>query len=162
MKSLSHKEFGKCRHIKLTIKNPDINKIDKIFYSYIIEYNKKSGYYLIKCDFKLIFNNSEFSPHITSNLSDNTTMISWSKVLENVLDDFKNKGYSFEHIAEMNIITIANKLDMSNAFYNKHNMHAIEWKINPIINKNKNLIDKLDRSKCHPPIRKFSHVPCNN
>ena len=51
---------------------------------------------------------------------------------------------------------------MSYDFYFKHNMHAVEWKRNAMINKNKNLINKLDRSKCHPIIRNFSHVPFNN
>ena len=41
LKSLSHKECDKSRHIKLTIKNPGVNKIDKTFYAYIIEHNKK-------------------------------------------------------------------------------------------------------------------------
>ena len=143
LKSLSHREFDKCIYMKITIKKPDINKTDKIFYSYIIEHNKKYDYYLIKCDFKLVFNNSEFSPHITSKLSDNKTMFSWSKFSEKVIDNFKIKGYTFNHIAEMNIITIANKLDISYDIYINHNMHAIEWKINAVNNKNENLIIKL-------------------
>ena len=146
LKSLSHKEFDKCRHIKLTIKNPDINKTDNIFYSYNIEPNKKYDYYCIKCDFKLILGNFEFSPHITSKLSDNKTMISWLSFLEKVIDDFKNQGHTFNHRTEMKIIRLANKLDMSYDFYIKHNMHAVEWKINSMINKNKKLINKLDRS----------------
>ena len=40
-KSLSHKKFDKCKHIKLTILNPDINKTDNVVYAYIIEHNKK-------------------------------------------------------------------------------------------------------------------------
>ena len=52
------------------------------------------------------------------------------KILENVISDFKDKGYNFNHITEMNIITIANKMDMSVVFYNKHNMHAVEWRLN--------------------------------
>ena len=44
------------------------------------------------------------------------------KLLENVINDFKNKGYNFNHIAEMNFITIANKGDMSYDFFIKHNM----------------------------------------
>ena len=35
------------------------------------------------------------------------------KISENAIADFKNKGFNFNHIAEMNIITIANKTDMS-------------------------------------------------
>ena len=62
----------------------------------------------------------------------------------------------------MNIIKIANKMDMSYDFYIKHNMHAVEWKLNAMIIKNKNLISKLDRNKRHPLIRKNSHVQFNN
>ena len=89
-------------------------------------------------------------------------MSSWSKFLEKVIDDFKNKRYTFNHIAEMKIITISNKWDMSYDFYIKHNMHAVEWEINAMINKKKNLFIKLDRSKYHPLIRKISHVPRSN
>ena len=52
------------------------------------------------------------------------------KILENVIGDFKDKGYNFNHIAETNIKTIANKMDMSYNFYFKHNMQAVEWKLN--------------------------------
>ena len=98
----------------------------------------------MKCQFKLVFNDNQYCPYVTSNLSDNKTMISWSKFLEKVIDDFNNKGYSFNHISEMHIITIANKLDMSYVFYLKHNMSALEWKLNAMINKNKSFINKLE------------------
>ena len=53
----------------------------------------------------------------------------------NVIDDFKDEGYTFNHIAEMLIITIDNKLDMTYDFYIKHKMCALEWKLNALINK---------------------------
>ena len=87
-------------------------------------------------------------------------MVSWRNFLKKVVDDFKDKGYNFNQIAEMKIITFGNKLDMSYDFYNKHNMHAVERKLNAMVNKN--LINKLDRRKGHHLIRKFSHVPFNN
>ena len=46
----------------------------------------------------------------------------------------------------MNNTTIANKMDMSFDFFIKHNIHAVEWKLNAMINKNKNLMVKLDRN----------------
>ena len=55
----------------------------------------------------------------------------------------------------MHIITIAHKMDMSYDFYIKHNMHAVEWKINAMINKNKNLFNKFPRNWRHPLNRKF-------
>ena len=93
----------------------------------------------MKCEFKLFFNDYQICPYPTSKLSDNKTMIPWENWLE-VIEDFKNKGYTFTHIAEMHIITLANKMDMSYDFYIKYNMCALEWKLNAMINKNKNLI----------------------
>ena len=140
MKSLSHKVFDKCKHIKLTPKNPDIIKVDNAVSEYIIEHNRKYDCYLIKCDFKLVFKNSEYSRHITFKIFDDRTMISRPSFLEKMIDYFKNNGYTFNLLAEMKIITIANKLDMSYDFYNKHNMHACDWRLN---------------TKCHLLIRKI-------
>ena len=88
-------------------------------------------------------------------------MNSWQNFLENVIDDFKNKGYKFNHLEEINIITIVNKMDMSCDCYIRHNMHAVEWKLFAMVNKNKNFINKLNRNWRHPLIRKFEHVPIN-
>ena len=65
------------------------------------------------------------------------------KDLDNVIDDFKNEGYNFNHIEELMVITISNKMDMAYDLFIKHNMHAIEWKLNAMINRNKNLIKKF-------------------
>ena len=40
-KSNSQKEFNKCKHIILSFKGIDINKVDEAFCLYIIEHNKK-------------------------------------------------------------------------------------------------------------------------
>ena len=55
----------------------------------------------------------------------------------------------------MNIITISNKMDMTYDFYIKHNMHAMEWKLNAMINKNKSLINKFNETWRHPLNRKI-------
>ena len=61
----------------------------------------------------------------------------------------------------MQIITTAQKMDMSSDFFIKHNLHAVEWKINAMINKNKNLIEKNPRYWRHPLNKKFEsyHFP---
>ena len=116
----------------------------------------------MKCNFKLVFNDYQYCPYVTSKLSDNKTRIPWSAFLEKIISDFIDKGYTFNHIAEMHIITIAIKLNMSYDFYNKHNMHAVERKLNMIIVKNPPLKNKLDSSKRHPLSKKFSQTPLNN
>ena len=85
-------------------------------------------------------------------------MISWSNFSENGMSDFKDKGYDFNYIAEMHIITIAIKLDMSYDFYIKHNMHAVEWNLNATINRDKNLIIKFNRNWRHPLNRKLEII----
>ena len=37
----THKDLDKSKHWELTIKNPDINNLDRELYGYIIEPNKK-------------------------------------------------------------------------------------------------------------------------
>ena len=109
----------------------------------------------MKCEFKLVFIDFQYCPYVASKLSDNKTMIPWKNFLKKVIDDFKNKGYNFNHIAEMHLITIANKMDMSYDFYIKHNMHAVEWELKVMINKNKSLINKFDRNWRQPSNRKI-------
>ena len=83
-------------------------------------------YYLNKCRLDLEFKDNQYRSYVTFKLFDNKKMISWSKFLEKIFNDLKEKAYKFNHIAEMNTITIANKMDMSNDFYIKHNMCALE------------------------------------
>ena len=100
----------------------------------------------MRCEFKLVFNMHQYCPYVMSNVSDKKTMISRKNFLEELIDDFEDNGYSFSHIAELHIITIANEKDMSYDFYIKHKMRAIEWKLNAMINKNKSLIEKFPRN----------------
>ena len=58
-KSKNHKNLDKHKHIKVTIDNPNINNIDKIFYSHINESNNKYEYYLVRFEFILCFINME-------------------------------------------------------------------------------------------------------
>ena len=63
---------------------------------------------------------------------------------------------------ELNIITITDKMDMSNDFYIEHNMHAVEWKLISMIKKDKTIINKLNRNWRQPLLGKYSHIPFNN
>ena len=50
----------------------------------------------------------------------------------------------------MDIITLAYKRDMTHDFYSKHNMSAFEGKLNAMINKDKNLVNKFSQNCRHP------------
>ena len=86
----------------------------------------------------------------------NTTNISWSNYLREAIDSFSEEGYHFNHTAEMDVITLSHKRDKTYDFYLKHNMSAFEWKLNPMINKDKNLINKFPRIWRHPINNKFN------
>ena len=118
------------------------------------DYNKKYTQYLLKTRFKLVFNIQDCK-YLMTDMINNTTYISLSKYLRDVISKLKEKGYDFSHIAEMNIITLAHKCDMTYDFYLKHNMSAFEWKLNAMINKDKNLIKKFPKNWRHPINNKF-------
>ena len=86
---------------------------------------------------------------------DKRTFISWSKCLRDEIKNLKEEPYGFNYISEMNITTLAHKGDMTYDFYLKHNMTAFEWKLNAMINKDKNLINKFPRNCRHPINEKF-------
>ena len=155
MKSKSHKEFKKYKHIILSLTNVDIKDVDEILYLYKKDYNKKYTQYLLKGQFKLVFNNKGCK-YLMTDMINNTTNASWSIYIRDAIDSLKKEGYHFDHIAEMDVITLAHKRDMKYDFYKKHNMSAFEWKLNAMINQDKNLINKFPKNWRHPINMKFS------
>ena len=75
--------------------------------------------------------------------------------MRGAINNIKLEGYHFNHLAEMDIITLAHKRDMTYDFFLKHNMPAFERKLNAMINKDKNLINKIAQEYRHPINSKF-------
>ena len=155
LKSKNHKEFEKYKHIILSLKNVDIKDVDKVLYLYKKDHNKKFHHYLLKGQFKLVFNNQDCK-YLMTDMINNTTNVSWSNYIRDAIDKLKEEGYDFNYIAEMDIITLAHKRDMTYDFYLKHNMSAFEWKLNSMINKDKNLINKFPQNWRYPINTKFN------
>ena len=57
---------------------------------------------------------------------------------------------------------MAHKLDLLYDFYIKRHMHAVEWKLNAMNNKNNNLVNKLDRTKINSSTREIFLIPVPN
>ena len=77
LKSKSHKEFEKFKHIILSFKNIDIKDVDEILYLYMKYYNKKNNQYLLKGQFKLVFINQNCK-YLMTDMINNTAKVSWS------------------------------------------------------------------------------------
>ena len=123
--------------------------------------NKKFNHYLIKGDFKLVFNNNQDCKYIMTGMIDETTNISWSNYLREANNNLKEEGNDFSHIAEMDIITLAHKRDMTYDFYIKQIMSAFEWKLKAMINKDKNLINEFPQNWRHPLIENLNIIVFN-
>ena len=54
LKSKSHKEFDKYKHIILSLKIVDLKDVDEILYLYVKDHDKKFNQYLLKGQFKLV------------------------------------------------------------------------------------------------------------
>ena len=67
----------------------------------------------MKGEFELVFNNNQDCNYIMTGMIDNRTFISWSNYLREAVNDVKEEGCHFNHIAEMDILTIAQKRDMT-------------------------------------------------
>ena len=52
-KSYNHKKLDRHKHVKITINNPNMDNIDKIFYIHINEYDNEYENYLVRCEFIL-------------------------------------------------------------------------------------------------------------
>ena len=113
------------------------------------DYNKKYIHYFLKDQFKLVFNDQDCK-YLMTDMIDRTTNLSCSNYIREMIEEC-----DFSHIAEMNIITLAHKRDMTYNFYLKHNMSAFEWKLNSKINKDKNLINKFPKNWRHPINTRF-------
>ena len=114
------------------------------------DYNEKYNQYVLKGQFKLVINNQDCK-YLMTDMINNTTNVSWSNYIRETIE-----GCDFSHIAEMDIITLAHKRDMTYDFYLKHNMSAFEWKLNAMNNKDKNLINKFPKNWRHPINMKFN------
>ena len=98
LKSKSHKEFEKYKHIILSLKNIDIKDGDERLYLYMIDHNKKFTQYLLKGQFKLVFNNQDCK-YLMTDMINNTTNVSWSNYIRDAIDKLKEEGYDFNYIA---------------------------------------------------------------
>ena len=120
------------------------------------DHKKNINQNLLKGQFNLVFNENKDCKYLMTDMINNTTNISWSNYLRKAINRLKEEGYHFNHIAEMDIITLAHKRDMTYDFNLKYIMPTFERKLNAMVNQDKNLIIKFPRNWRHPVNMKFN------
>ena len=148
-------------YIKYTINNINLDELDKILDNHITTHNKKFNFYLISCKLVIEFDNN-FSENIETNYFYNKDIIGIKRNLLYNNYNFIPRIYKPSNIKHTTLKTINDRCNMTYEYYMNLPMSMVERRINFIIAKNPELINKFDRNKNHPLIRKYSHIPFNN
>ena len=91
LKTKSHKEIEKYKHIILSLKNVDIKHVDVILFLYMEDHNKKLNHYLLKGQFKLISKNNQDCRYVMMGMIAKRTNISWSNYLRDAINNLKEE-----------------------------------------------------------------------
>ena len=75
------------------MKNVDIKDVDEILYLYMKDHNKKFNQYLVKSQFKLVFNNDQDFKYVITDMINNMTFLSWTNYLRDAISKIKTEGY---------------------------------------------------------------------
>ena len=92
-----------------TIENPDSFDLDERFKHYISNHNKKFDLYLVKYDFKLVFDNEFYSDVKTALQINLPKFLFLKKLLLLWIEHFHEGEYIFPDIYETNTTTVSNK-----------------------------------------------------
>ena len=151
-----HKTLIMSTVSRYTLLNPDFLHKDKILPNYVLDYNKKTGFYLIICKWKL-----HFSDTIVSVKSNTWYSVSAGYCLRKFfltkIKYFERYGLKFSHISEMKITFISDLRNMLYRHYLNQPKSMLKWKLNALLAKNPKLIE-IFGNRSHPIIRKYQHI----
>ena len=153
-----HKRYDRSLYYKYIINNINLNNINKIFDCYINIHNEKFDLYFINCQIQIKFNNyTIFNLEKTNHY--NSDYINIENYLSMYLKSCENIGYKIDKINHMIINITSCICNIKFKHYKDKPMSMLERKINYIISKNPQLINKYHN---HPLIRKYPNIKYNN
>ena len=153
-----HKRYDRSLYYKYTINNINLNNINKMFDYYISIQNEKFNFYLIKCIFQIQFNNIIIA-NLEINNQYNTDYVNIENYLSVYLKSCDRAGYKINNINHMIINITSCICNIRFKHYKDKPMSMLERRINYIITKNPELINKNHN---HPLIRKYANIKFNN
>ena len=134
-----------------------MDEVDKIINVYDSTHNKKFNIYFIYCEFRIHFDNN-YTRYLSTECVHN---IEFEKIFQSLIFHFeclKINGCKFQNFNQMTINTVCDRCNMKSEYYKHPPMFPLETKLNIIIAKNPQL---LDRNIKHLLIRKYSHSSFN-
>ena len=152
------KRHDRSLYYKYIINDVNLNNINKIFDYYINIHNEKFDLYFINCLIQIKFdNNNIYNLEITNHY--NSDYINIENYLSMYLKSCENIGYKFYRINHMIINITSCICNIKFKHYKDKPMTMLERKINYIVSKNPELINKNHN---HPLIRKYPNIKFNN
>ena len=152
------KRYDSGLYYKYTIKNINLNNINKIFDYYITIHNEKFDVYFIICVIQIRFNNN-FIVNLEISNHYNTDYVNIQNYLSGYLKCCERAGYKINNINHMIINITSCICKIRYKHYIDKPMSMLERRINYIITKNPLLINKNHN---HPLIRKYPNIKYNN
>ena len=157
--STMRKKDDKSLYENYTINKINLDEVDKILSSYVTTHNKKSYFYLVRCEFVLEFDNN-FTTNIQTNYCYNMDDITKIKsYLIYWIDCFISRGYENYDINQMRIKSLSDRYNMTYKYYMTQPMQSVELRINMVFAKNPQLLNLFNRNKNHPLSRNYSQIP---
>ena len=81
----------KYKHIILSLKNVELKDVDEILHLYMEDHSRKFNHYVLKGQFKLVFNDNQDCKCLITGMIVNTTNISTSNYLREAIDTLKTR-----------------------------------------------------------------------
>ena len=152
------KRYDRNLYYNYSINNIYLDNINKKFDYYISIHNEKFDLYFINCVIQIQFNDNIIANlEITNHY--NTDYINIENYLSMYLKSCENSGYKINNINHMIINITSCICNIRYKHYIDKPMSMLERRINYIISKNPQLINKNHN---HPLIRKFPNIKFNN
>ena len=149
-----HKRYDRGIYYNYKISNIDLNNINKIFDYYISILDEKFNIYFINCVIQINYNESILGKLEINNRynSDRVNILGYIKCCERA-------GYKINYINHMIMSITTCICNIKFRHYKDKPMSMLERRINYIICKNPELINKNHN---HPLIRKYPNIKINN
>ena len=154
--SKSHKCLYYSIVTKYRIKNPEFFKIEDILNKHIDDYQKNFEYFVIICEWKLVFDNNNIFCEKTKEYYNICPIQNLKVFLREKINYFEH-DYKFSHISEMKITFITNLRCMTYQNYIRQPKSMLEWTLIKKLSTNPELIKNLNRTP-HPLIRKYKKL----
>ena len=152
------KRYDRNLYYKYIIKDVNLNNINKLFDYYINIHNEKFDYYFINCIVQIKFDNNMIANLEITNRY-NTDYINIENYISMYLKSFIDTQYKIDKINHMIINITSCICNIKFKHYKDKPMSMLERRINYIITKNPQLINKNHNS---PLIRKYVNIKFNN